>query len=262
MFFCSSLIDLVYPPACLFCGRVSGDERDGKRTPWTGPGICPECRLGFVLPTSEQCPRCGGVRFERIYDRETGTRQCAGCENFHALFHHVLALGEYRGILRRSILKMKTERNAFLAGELARVFWEEKEKEFSQIDFDLIVPVPMFSWKQFFRGTSSSLNLARCFSRHFNRPVATTVRRTRYTMPQSYFSVKDRQSNVSGAFNFCPGRKNPDSTLEYRGKKVLLVDDILTSGATCNEVTRVLLDAGAARVTVAVLARAEGMTHS
>ena len=118
------------------------------------------------------------------------------------------------------------------------------------VEADLVVPVPNFWWKHFVRGTNSPTLLAHVFSRHLRIPVESRcLRRRRNTLPQSSLRPTGRVRNLQGALNVTTG-------YALQGAKVLLVDDLMTTGSTCNEATRRLKEAGAGQVTVAVLARA------
>ena len=139
-----------------------------------------------------------------------------------------------------------------------------RRAELENVRADYIVPVPMHRSRQKDRGVNSPDVLSEALGQRLNIPtVRHLVRRIRPTDLQYTLSSHARVENVSGAFTLCP--VNLWGKLGFRqirqsivGKSVLLVDDILTTGSTCNEVTKVLLTAGVRSVTVTVLARAEG----
>jgi len=115
---------------------------------------------------------------------------------------------------------------------------------------DLLVPIPLHPARRRERGYNQSELLAYTASKMCGVPVeAQTLRRVRYTTPQAKLGPKERAENVAGAFAV----KDPK---RVGGKKVVLVDDVLTTGATANECARVLLEAGAKSVLVAAVARA------
>ena len=117
-------------------------------------------------------------------------------------------------------------------------------------DADLIIPVPLHPKRLRWRGFNQALLLARQLSRAYG--IATdpfVLRRIKETPPQTQLNEEERRRNVRGAFALAPGRS-------LKGKKVLLVDDVYTSGATVNECSRTLTTSGAEQVCVVTLARA------
>jgi ComF family protein len=117
---------------------------------------------------------------------------------------------------------------------------------------ELIVPVPMFWARRLARGTNSPEIVADCLGRSLGVPVGRRVLcRCRNTMPQAGLLPRERFRNVRGAFRVRAG-------YHLDGRRVLLVDDILTTGATCSEAAKVLKQAGATLVAAVVVARAQG----
>src|SRR5262249_18810838 len=116
--------------------------------------------------------------------------------------------------------------------------------------FDLIIPMPLHWRRRFERGFNQSALLARQISMRWHVPVRNLVRRRRGTAPQAGLTNAKRRANVAGAFRMKRGTS-------LRGQHVLLVDDVLTTGATAAACARVLKRAGAARVTVLALARTD-----
>jgi ComF family protein len=113
------------------------------------------------------------------------------------------------------------------------------------------VSVPLHFMRRLQRGFNQAESLAGCLARQLNLPHRSRIlRRVRRTRPQSELRRDDRRENVRGAFW-------ARATADLRGSTVLLVDDILTTGATCSEAARALKAAGAARVVVAVIARSQ-----
>ena len=162
---------------------------------------------------------------------------------------------------------MKTDKTGISATSAAKTLSIYRQTDLENAQADYIVPVPMHRLRRLDRGVNSPDLLAEELSRQLKIPVARYfVRRIRPTDLQYTLSPKARGENVSGAFalrpppllsSFLPSVvRSPSSALA--GKNILLIDDILTTGSTCNEITKVLLAAGVRNVTVAVLARAAG----
>ena len=195
------------------------------------------------------------------------TNECSRCRTTPYRFKRVIALGEYEYDLRVFVLRMKIDRTGILAFSAARTLTQYRRSELENVCADYIVPVPMHRLRRADREVNSPDLLAEELGRQLKIPVAHHfVQRIRPTDLQHTLSGRERRENVAGAFALSPRglwgrfgfRRFP---LSIADKNVLLIDDILTTGSTCNEVTKVLLSAGARSVTVAVLARAEGDYH-
>lgn len=161
-------------------------------------------------------------------------------------------------------LRMKTDKTGILAISAAKMLALHRRSDLDNVRADYIVPVPMHRLRRWDRGVNSpdilteelGLRLKISVVRHL-------ILRIRQTDLQYKLSPKGRAENMRSAFALCPpsflaklGFRR--FSLPIVGKNILLVDDILTTGSTCNEITKVLLSAGVESVTVAVVARAEG----
>jgi len=176
-------------------------------------------------------------------------------------FKRAIVLGEYESDLRLFVLRMKTDRTGILAISATKVFVYHRRADLESTGADYIVPVPMHRLRRAERGGNSPDFIAEELGQQLKIPVLWhLVQRIRPTDLQYTLSQRARAENVSGAFGLRPPNRFTGLPL-LRDKNVLLVDDILTTGATCNEVTKVLLASGVRSVTVTVLARAEGETH-
>ncbi|MCK5580456.1 MAG: ComF family protein [Candidatus Omnitrophica bacterium] len=111
-------------------------------------------------------------------------------------------------------------------------------------DFDLIVPVPLHPWRLYKRGFNQSLLLADLISAHLGIPISSNnLIRGHYTKNQAKISKKERWTNIQGAFKI-------KSSCEFVDKNILIIDDLMTTGATTSEIARVLKGAGAQKVCV------------
>lgn len=148
---------------------------------------------------------------------------------------------------------MKKRHYDHLSTTMSRLYTAHREQAVLDLQPDAVVPVPMHWTRQIYRGTNSAEMLAVEIARNIRIPVARRMlRRCRKTIAQMDLQPEQRAQNVRGAFRLTTG-------YDIHGARVLLVDDILTTGATCNEVAGVLKRAGAQSVIVAVIARAEGL---
>jgi ComF family protein len=148
---------------------------------------------------------------------------------------------------RKLVLGFKHGDRTYAAGALAAWMHRAADEFISAADF--LVPVPLHRWRLFKRRYNQSSLLAHALGRLAGKPVLPhLLRRIRATPSQGHRKRKERQENVRGAFAIT-GHE------QIAGKNIVLVDDVLTTGATVEECSRVLLDAGAARVDVLVLSR-------
>ena len=163
-------------------------------------------------------------------------------------FDRALRLGKYEGRLRDAILRMKSSHGEALAGRLGERLAAKWARDGSCGDFDAAIPIPLHWLRRWKRGYNQSAAVAASFAACLGRQCwSHTLRRRRSTPLQTEQSVAGRERNVAGAFALVPWAG-------LRGVRVVLIDDVLTTGATLNEAARLLLGAGAAQVRVAVLA--------
>ena len=153
------------------------------------------------------------------------------------------AAGAYEGTLRRLLQALKYERRRSLARPLATLMQQQGGEVLDGAD--IIVPVPLHRWRRRSRGFNQAEDLAR----HLGLPVTLALRRTRATAVQADLPAARRHANVRNAF---ARRRRVDG----RGRRIVLVDDVSTTGATLDACARVLLDAGAIEVRALTVARA------
>lgn len=154
---------------------------------------------------------------------------------------------------------MKRQTTGEMAWALARLLFYTRSEEFRAVDFDRVIPVPRYFLRRWTRGTNDAVFLAAEWARLLSaRFDGRSLRRIRSTRSQASVRREERVANVAGAFAVRISKSDKNRERPFEGERILLADDILTTGATANEITRVLLEAGAESVTVAVCARAEG----
>lgn len=232
------ILDLVFPRNCLLCGR---DLTLGE-----GLYICPECHGSIVLEFGERCPRCGAFLGPYAY----AVRDCSICRGKRLAFRRAAAVGLYSGPLREIILRLKYRRLEYLAEPLASMLYGVARKA-GLAEQDLLTSVPLHWGRRLRRGFDQADLLSQRLNRFLQIPLSErNLRRIRATASQTGLSESKRRENVRGAFKV----RRPD---EVKGKRVLLVDDVMTTGATASECARTLLSAGAKEVSVLVVARAQ-----
>ena len=216
--------------------------------PVTGPLLCPDCLEAIVSEDGPRCVLCAAKNSVAAVDDTDGCRECA---RFDLRFDAALTLGNYDGLMREFVLRIKRQQHESLTLALAKLVWREHGDAIAAWECDLALPVPMHWWRRVWRGTNSPDLLAARMAENLNIDcLPRCVARSRATQPQSELAPGERFHNVRGAFRLRRG-------YDIRGARVLLVDDILTTGATASEVARVLKRAGAREVNVLVLARTQ-----
>lgn len=227
----SGLLDLVYPPKCLVCGDMQSKY------------LCAEClsEIVFINPPPPICSRCGAP------NQENGCGECRGVE---FAFDSARGVGIYDGALKEAIHQLKYSGHEVIAPVLGMLIVDHlKSRSIFISQIDCIVPMPIHASRLRQRGFNQSELLAREIGRAFELPILPrTLIRGRATRPQVELSVEERLPNVDGAFEVV--RSDAVS-----GRRVLLVDDVFTTGSTSDSASRALRDAGAGEVHVLTLAR-------
>lgn len=164
-----------------------------------------------------------------------------------------MRLGAYEGALRTAVLQLKRPWGRPLAMSLGDLLADVCGSSLHAAQPDAVVPVPMHWSRKMWRGVNSAETLAECVARRLELPMAAhLLSRSKRTAPQARLSIPRRRANVRGAFRAGKHR-------DLAGARILLIDDIMTTGATLNEAARILRAAGAESISVAVLARAPGL---
>jgi len=218
MFFFKKLIDLLFPIRCFGCG--SYDE-------W----ICDQCARRF----------CGAPR------------SIGGQLLFNRYMARVYTFADYHDPLVSKVVSAFKYQFAYTVGVRVGELMAEQLKRrlalYPDVQFDAVIPVPLAHRRRRWRGFNQSEILAASISRRYHWPLVTSaVCRTRFTELQMTLPAARRRSNVSNAFVVT-------DSLYVAGKRILLVDDVITTGATCNECAKTLLNAGAEDVWVVAFAR-------
>jgi ComF family protein len=175
---------------------------------------------------------------------------CARCRGRKLWFDETIAAGLYSGRLRELLLRMKRVEGDDLSLAIGQLVWQQCGQRLGAALPDVVVPVPLHWRRRLAHRTNSAAILGEVLAGCLRRPLAgRLLRRLRHTKPQASVTPTQRWENVRHAFSV-------RRAYHLNEAHVLLVDDILTTGATCSEAARALRKAGAARVTVVVAARA------
>lgn len=227
------LVDFALPPRCGGCGTIV-DEVDS---------FCADCwrKLHFLGPGG--CSRCG------LPLQGTDIDTCGACLARPPRLDRIRAAVAYDDISRVIAMRLKYGRKVALARTMSR-YMQPLVGELP--DEALLVPVPLHRYRLWNRGFNQSAIVARELSRRTGLPVALDVlRRVRSTPPLKGLNARQRWRTVAGAFR-------ADGSAELRGRTVVLIDDVLTTGSTANACARALKKAGVARVDLISWARVVG----
>ncbi|MCZ2342520.1 MAG: ComF family protein [Bacteroidales bacterium] len=233
----TALVDLIWPRVCLVCDR-GWDSSDNSSC------LCATCYDAVLNDTHASCPRCTST----IGPHTDTTNGCLRCRNERFQFEAAVRLGPYEGLRRIAILRMKQLTGETLAEQLGREWALARREILQQGEPQILIPIPLFWRRRWVRGYNQSAALAEGIGSVLGLPVRSDiVRRVRSTSAQRLRSRTERRENVRDAFRVV----RPQAV---HGLRVLLIDDVLTTGSTADAVAGVLRRAGAAQVRLAVLA--------
>lgn len=233
----TELAGVVLPPCCPLCKEESV-PRPGS--------FCPTCSAGIRTVESPRCPRCA-----LPYTGDTPhDHLCEECLRRKPPYERVLAGAHYEGPLREAIHRFKYRGVIGLEQALASFVCERFAGEIRDFSPDLLIPVPLHVSRLRQRTYNQALLLARRLGQRLSIPTeGRLLQRTRATDSQQQLSARGRRANLRGAFA---------GSGELAQRRLLLIDDVMTTGATVEECSRELLRCGAESVLVVVLARSSG----
>ncbi len=234
----SPLLDLLFPPLCHCCRAFIPEPGEVR--------LCPSCREGALPIEGPLCSCCG-----RPFATPGGMDHlCGDCTLSPPPFVAARSALRYEKSTRELIHSFKYGYKVMLRRPLGLLAAPHLDHFVAGFGADLILPVPLHVKRLRQRGFNQALLVAEIFSRRWGIPLSRTdLRRTRWTEPQVTLSAAERAENVRGAFSLA-------KPAELAGKRVLLVDDVYTTGSTVKECSRVLREGGAV---TAVLTLARGV---
>jgi ComF family protein len=240
----SAFLDLVFPTPCHTCQRPLDLDRVSA--------VCRRCWDALERMPVEGCARCGWPFPTPGGAGGVEAALCQRCRETPDHFRLARAAVRYRegGIARAAILLAKHGGRLPLLRHLGRLLAEEAPHHLSMADWDGLVPVPLHWWRRWQRGFNQAEVLAQGVGRRHGLPVLRRALRRVHRTPPQQGDPEARRRNVRDAFAV---RIRGQVT----GKRLLLVDDVFTTGATADACARTLLRAGAADVGVLTLARVE-----
>jgi ComF family protein len=228
--------DFIYPPVCIACGEA-GPQANHLL-------LCRKCLEKINLRPGYMCGRCGAA----MHREPDEGRPCPRCFTNRMNFAQAVSAGDYEGPLGAVARGLKFSGLRFLAAPLAKELAHVVAARIPMSDIHLVTPVPLHWTRRLKRGFNQSALIARALAKGLDLKYAPALRRAARTRPQTGLPAAARLKNPLNAF------VARDKFLRD-GRNVLLVDDIMTTGATLMECARVLRKAGAKRIYVAVVAR-------
>ena len=220
-----NILDLIFPPRCLNCNHL-------------GKFICDNC-LGKIIRIKEQgCPFC--------HKKTNGGRLCAACRAKHELTG-VVAYGYFHDPILKQIIHPYKYEGISAAGEVISLLLAQTIKS-TAINFDIITFAPVSKRRFNERGYNQAEILAKHLSEYFEKPLFRKISKIKHTPTQVGLKRKDRLRNLEGTIVV------KDSDI-LKGRRVIIIDDVLTTGATLDECARALRQAGARQVWGVVLGK-------
>jgi ComF family protein len=218
------MLTALLPQDCLLCGDVAGEAL-----------LCSACVGDLPALPGQRCPTCA--------ESSPGGAECGACLAEPRHFDATVAAFRYHFPVDRLVQSLKYSRRTATADFLARTMLAGPQPA-----GDVIIPLPLHPLRLCERGFNQSVEIARPLANALRLPLELDgCRRNRDTAPQASLPWKARRGNIRHAFDCC---------IDLAGKSVIVVDDVMTTGATLDEFARVLKAHGAARVTNWVAARA------
>ncbi len=235
--FFAKIINFILPPRCINCGKILNEE----------DGICSECFQKINFISRPHCERCGLPFTENT----KGKKICGNClrdkKPVFRLFRSVFMYDDFSKKMVLSLKFMDKTENAKTLGKM--MFFSAKDIFKNEEKIDVIIPIPLHYKRMLKRKYNQAGLLAKTLGKHSQIAVDySSVIRAKNNRPQVEFSGKIRHNNVKGVFEV----KHPE---KIKGKRILLVDDVYTTGSTMKECAKAILKAGAKSVDFVTIAR-------
>jgi len=243
---------LIYPLKCLKCGAYIDPKLVKEYT--MEACFCDICmKDGFFPIETPYCIKCG-LKFHQNFSEN---HVCEACIKTPLKVEKVRAVAEYKGIVKDAIPLFKYSSKLAAAKVFELLLFQAFINHYKQMSVDLIIPIPLYKTKLRERGFNQAFlmvrNFTKLYQQHFGQnPLwkidTSSLIRIKKTEPQTGFDIEERKNNLKKAFKIIDKKR-------VKAKNIVLIDDVFTTGATCNEAALELLKNGAGRVDALVLAR-------
>lgn len=221
-----NLLDLFFPARCVSCGQL-------------GNLFCNDCKADILTISSQTCPMCNKISPKGKF--------CGRCRPKTALSGIASACYFREGTIKEAIHSFKYENVHSLSINLSRLLIDLLGRE--KISFDVVCFVPITKKREGWRGYNQAEILAQAVADHFKKPLIPVLKKVKETKTQVGLPKKKREQNLRGAFRIKTGK------LQIENKRILLVDDVVTTGTTLNECGRILKSAGAREIWAVTVAK-------
>lgn len=224
-------LNFIFPKFCICCSTAGYD-------------ICPDClfKLKETAEKRDACKICG-INLKK--------QKCVCHRGEDKFYSSVFSIFDFDKDIQSLVHNFKYQGLHSIASKVALEYNFLIPDEFIK-DIDLVVPVPLHFYRRFKRGYNQAEILAKhIIPDDYNIEVINVLKRKRFTVTQTALSKNDREKNLKGAISI---NKKFESVI--KGKVILLVDDVITTGATCNICSEILINAGAKEIKLLSLARA------
>lgn len=227
------MLGLIFKTSCILCTSQDAGAH----------GLCQPCLDELPWHDAPQCPQCGTL---------SNGLTCGNCLHNQPDFDATHALFSYDYPLDRLLQHYKYRESLHLANAFAQLWFDKKTHDYAHID--LIIPMPMHSIRLKQRGFNQALEIAKIISKNANIKLDyTACQRIKFTPPQATLPHKERIKNMRGVF---------ECTKNLSGLNIAVIDDVMTTGASLNELAKTLKQAGAAHVECWVIARTLAKPYS
>jgi len=227
----NGLISLFYPTQCSNCQRYIKDFKYLY--------VCANCFLSIKKLTGNVCSICSKPIDSVFADK------CLECLQYEKRFTKVKQAGIYDGALKELIHLLKFYGKRKVADLLFKFIIENIESNYFLWP-DVIVPVPLSKKVLGERGFNQTEIIGKKIAKYFDKSFSNVIKKVKETLPQNKLSREERLKNLKNAFS---------TDFSFKNKKVLLIDDVYTTGATMNEITKIILNNGATEVRGVAIAR-------
>lgn len=252
----ASAVDFLFPWSCVFCEiQDESQARFGLNQPW-----CGDCHAELALSDQQRCIRCAAV-VGKYSKTDNG---CVHCRDKKIAFDSASCVGMYDGALRKAILASKWSWSSTLLDALTTVLIEQQSQHWKELNIEAVVAVPQGTKRRLTAHFHAAEIIANRIARSLNAMVRTIqpeqqqltflgrctdgLQRIRQPRPQKRVALSERFRNQRDSMTV-------RNKALFNGRNVLIVDDVLTTGATCSEAARALTVAGAKSCHVTVLGR-------